>query len=86
MFSVCKQNFTAQQLKNKNSYECENFSVCYLCRNDYIKCLLWYNLHGVTFSICLILEEKFADDPSAQFYFLRYYRPEKESKLRKSLV
>ena len=38
------------------------------------------------FSICLILEEKFADDTSAQFYFLPYYRPENESRLRKSLV
>ena len=36
VFHVYKQNFTAQWLKSKNSYECENLSVCYLCWSDHM--------------------------------------------------
>ena len=43
-FTVYKQNFTTQQLRNLSSYECENFCVCYLCWDDHIY-LLKYNLH-----------------------------------------
>ena len=48
VFSVYKQNFTSQELKNLNSHECKNFIVCYLCWSDHVLLLL-YNLHDITF-------------------------------------
>ena len=45
--SVYKQNLTVQKLKNKNSYEYENFSICYLYWS--IIYLLLYNLRDCNF-------------------------------------
>ena len=51
VFSVYKQNFTSQELKNLNSHECKNFIVCYLCWSDHVLLLLLllYNVHDITF-------------------------------------
>ena len=53
VFSVDKQSFTAQQLKNKNGYVCENFSVYIICVEAIIY-VLSHNLHYCTFKSYLV--------------------------------
>ena len=42
VFSVYKQNFTVQQLKNWNSYEYQNSSICYLCWSDHLFAIIQF--------------------------------------------
>ena len=59
LFSVCKQNFTAQYLKNQNSYECKNFSVVCV---EAIIFLRLYNLHNCTFKCNFKFKKKRKSD------------------------